>query len=625
MAPGRSSYYPNGLSSNPSRLAIFVFYDKDGIVDDYVPYLLNDLKKNLTELVIVINGKITSDGRARLRSITPHLFVRENKGLDAAAWREAMIDYLGWNKIAEYDELILLNDTFFGPLYPFRDIFHEMDSRPVDFWGLIAHNEADGHGPLYPYGYLPQFIQSFFTVIRKKMTTSYEFKAYWENQPVYDSYEEAAMLHEAVFTKHFEDVGFVWDVYVDVLSSEQSRSACVDHNRYNQFWLLSECKFPIVKRKNFILPYYGVLDISDGNDCRKSLDYVMKESDYDCNLIFKHILRVYHYDDIYNSLHLNYILSKKIRPTLKKRSKAVIVFFIFYNKLDFLKPYICGIPEAVDVILLTNCDENCRNLYQYFSPYLGERLRVLSGENRGREMSALFITAAPYLKKYDYIGFCHDKGPHKGDPVTKSSSYQETIIENTIGSGPFIENVIELLDEHPEIGFLSPPLPCHSGYFIIYLNRNWTTCFEEVKLLAQKLNLKVEITEDQWCLAAGDAYWCRREALSPLFSYPWKLEDFPSEPIQQTDGTFLHAIERIFPFVAQQQGYLSGWVMTDEYASLEITNIRFWLDHIIHNPVASGLIKPETGVKGALIIYIKKHLPRPLWGIAKKIKHLLRW
>lgn len=27
------------------RLAIYFFYDKDGIVDDYIPYMLNDLKK----------------------------------------------------------------------------------------------------------------------------------------------------------------------------------------------------------------------------------------------------------------------------------------------------------------------------------------------------------------------------------------------------------------------------------------------------------------------------------------------------------------------------------------------------------------------------------------------------
>ena len=27
------------------RLAVFFFYDKDGVVDDYIPYLLRDLNR----------------------------------------------------------------------------------------------------------------------------------------------------------------------------------------------------------------------------------------------------------------------------------------------------------------------------------------------------------------------------------------------------------------------------------------------------------------------------------------------------------------------------------------------------------------------------------------------------
>ena len=40
------------------RCAIFLYYDKQGIVDDYVIYLLNDLNKNIDKLLIVCNGTI---------------------------------------------------------------------------------------------------------------------------------------------------------------------------------------------------------------------------------------------------------------------------------------------------------------------------------------------------------------------------------------------------------------------------------------------------------------------------------------------------------------------------------------------------------------------------------------
>ena len=47
------------------RGCIYFFYDKSGVVDDYVTYLLDDLVKNINELVIVSNGKINEDGHRK--------------------------------------------------------------------------------------------------------------------------------------------------------------------------------------------------------------------------------------------------------------------------------------------------------------------------------------------------------------------------------------------------------------------------------------------------------------------------------------------------------------------------------------------------------------------------------
>ena len=44
--------------TNPiRRIAIYFLYDKDGIVDDYIPFLLRDLVKNLEKLIFVSNGE----------------------------------------------------------------------------------------------------------------------------------------------------------------------------------------------------------------------------------------------------------------------------------------------------------------------------------------------------------------------------------------------------------------------------------------------------------------------------------------------------------------------------------------------------------------------------------------
>ena len=71
-----------------NRLAIFFFYDQDGIVDDYIPYMLEDLNRNVSELLVVCNGKLTGEGRAKFAKLTSHVLIREDSGCDVWAYKE---------------------------------------------------------------------------------------------------------------------------------------------------------------------------------------------------------------------------------------------------------------------------------------------------------------------------------------------------------------------------------------------------------------------------------------------------------------------------------------------------------------------------------------------------------
>ena len=99
-----------------NRLAIFVFYDEDGIVDKYVEYLLLNLAKQVQRTIVVVNGKINDISRKKLEVYTPEIYIRENKGYDAGAYKDILTKYLSLNEIKQFDEIVLLNDTFYGPI-----------------------------------------------------------------------------------------------------------------------------------------------------------------------------------------------------------------------------------------------------------------------------------------------------------------------------------------------------------------------------------------------------------------------------------------------------------------------------------------------------------------------------
>lgn len=151
-----------------NRIAIFSFYDSEGIVYDYVEYYLNELKKNVARLVIVINGKILENGEKKLGVFTNEIIVRKNVGYDAGAYKECIINYIGIDNISKYDELVLCNDTCFGPFIGFDQIFKKMQNNLCDFWGIkkIERN-CFSH------------LQSYFLVFRKKILLDNSFYNYW--------------------------------------------------------------------------------------------------------------------------------------------------------------------------------------------------------------------------------------------------------------------------------------------------------------------------------------------------------------------------------------------------------------------------------------------------------------
>lgn len=70
-----------------NRLVIYFFYDADGIVDRYVPYMLEDINKNCSELFVVCNGKLTPEGRKTFQKLTPNVRFGRTRALTSGLIR----------------------------------------------------------------------------------------------------------------------------------------------------------------------------------------------------------------------------------------------------------------------------------------------------------------------------------------------------------------------------------------------------------------------------------------------------------------------------------------------------------------------------------------------------------
>ena len=569
------------------RCAIYLFYDEQGIVDDYIIYYLQELKKVVDRIVVVCNGRITIDGRRKIEKITKDVFCRENIGYDAWAYKEAL-GYIGWENMHNYDELVITNFTIYGPFYPFEKFFAEMDLRACDFWGIHRRyedlNEKTFFGKPTLHGYMPEFALSNFWVIRREMLLSYEFKKYWDTLPSINSYIEACIINEPKFTVDMQNAGFVMEIYSD----GNQKNICPSPTTQNAYYQLAVEKLPVLRRRVFINSYMGYLQVGLGDDVDKIFEYIDKETDYDVNLILDNLIRTQNMYELRNRLHFNYIINEddSNREKVSEKIRIAVVFHIFYADLvETCKKYIDNFDidlYDVEVFITTMSEETKEEIGRTFEQSKFANWTVEVIPNKGRDIASVLVAANDFINNgnFDYVCFAHDKKmPHLKWKMA-GDTFVDRCYRSIMGNSNVVNNVVSLFEANEKLGIVSCMPPYHNVYYPI-LGGTWTKNYPCTKKLADELGLKVNIDENKPPVAPyGTCFWFRPEALKILFERRFDYDDFPGEPLPAPDNTILHAIERIYSFVAQEAGYYSAYVITDKEARYEMTNLSYMLKKI---------------------------------------------
>lgn len=563
-------------SGHKQRLGIYCFYDKYGHAASFIKTFLDDLMDNLDDLVVVVNGQLSDQARQLFSEYTKTIIVRENKGLDVAAYKQAILT-LGWEKLESYDEVICLNDTVMGPVYPFREMFACMDRKDVDFWGITAYA-----GETVDKEQIPTHLQAYWHAYRRSLVSSPAFHEYWETMPLWKDYAEVTRKHEMTFTKHFADLGFTWASYIDWRKYQGYSSYPL---LYMPMQIVRDDRCPIFKRRSFFVDYSAYFDQTAGQPALDLYEYLRDHTDYDVDMIWDAILPSYNIDDIRKAMHLDYVLpSQAINPQTHDRPRSAFIYHVYF--MDLLEDtchYIASLPEETD-LYITSTEDKIPQIREYMQQRgISHQATFIPVINRGRDVSALLVAACPVVLsgKYDVIGFAHDKkssqNQENGHHGTESQGFAYKLMENTLGSEAYVKNILTLFAENPRLGQVTPPPPYHALYFAHTIPHDWGANYEITKeLLEDRLGIHVPLSPTKPTASAmGSCYWFRVEALKPLFEYGWKYEDFLPEGQMGEDGTISHAIERANGYICQSRGYYPAWVLSDRYARIEVDSLFY--------------------------------------------------
>lgn len=629
----------------PKRLAIYVVYDKDGILDDFREYYINEVKKVTDYISVIVCGTLTADSRNKLEQLADDVYVRENKGLLAYGWLDG-IAHIGWDKIYEYDELLLLNDSFFGPIYPLKDMFDAMEKSDADFYGAMRNFEEKSFkeiaGRPLKHGHFRGSI-CYFYVIKRRLLHSAEFKRYWSQHPVVDDGWDTVFFAEIDFYDFLLDAGFKIDSY----QSDKLERYQFDNLSHSMRKLIEDEKIPFVRARSLGTDVRNQsMSNSYGKDPRKTLDYIQNCTDYDTDMIWKYLTRTKNLTHLWQQMQLEYVVSdeKDDKPFEYAKKIAAILHIYYDDQVERIARYCKNFPQNTDFYITTTSQVVFDHIENEFKK-AGLNYTCEIRPNRGAAIPTLWVTYSKLVTEevYEYVCYFHDKKSPYSEYTIQGEEFALRCFENLFGTEHVVKNIINLFEDNPRLGVVGAPAVYHGEYYASPC-RTWPGNYENTVKLAKKLDLHVDINSEITPVAPyGDMLWFRSKALKKALSYGFTYEDFPEK--HGKDNSLPHAVERIYGFAAQDSGYYYAEVITQDNARTDLMSYRYMLDRISETMMEIGcppisldyttqVIRELSRIAIAhnetigpcaptarIIVKraIKKRIPKPIWKVMRKI------
>ena len=245
------------------RIAVFASYSKDGIIPEYVLYYLQGLKMVAEKIVFVADSDVQPGEEEKLKGLVTYSKCGRHGCYDFGSYRIGF-EWAEKNGVLnDADELILCNDSCYGPAYPFEKVFAEMNKKECDFWGMVESHEMKTH------------LQSYFLVFKKAVFQSSSFKEYVHSFEKQDDFWGYVKKYETNFAGHLSEAGFTFASYIDPTQYEDLNGGKPINPTVFPIKMLED-GMPLIKRKIFGCKYCPVLRDLPGNFL-KDVESINKE------------------------------------------------------------------------------------------------------------------------------------------------------------------------------------------------------------------------------------------------------------------------------------------------------------------------------------------------------------
>ena len=245
----RSYTYKKSIKSYSrcNRIAIFASFSSDCRISEYVIYYIKELKKVCDAIIFVADNPVLPNEIDKIKDLVIYASFDRHKEYDFGSYKRGY----AWAKknklLTNCDELILCNDSCYGPIYPLVDIFDIMKEKKCDFWGMVQNSDINYH------------LQSYFIVFRKKILKENNLYKFLSKVKKEKKFWNIVFKYEMKLTHYLQKKGYVADAFIP-LNTPEIETACFRSGNRNK------TLHPLTMIKNYNFPFIKVKCFTNGFD-----------------------------------------------------------------------------------------------------------------------------------------------------------------------------------------------------------------------------------------------------------------------------------------------------------------------------------------------------------------------
>lgn len=521
------------------RLLLYVHYNKYDELSGHVLYQLEQLRPLFSKLIVISNSQLTESATLTLKELgIAEVIQRENLGFDFAAWRDGMT-HVGFERLADFDSVTLMNDTCFGPLWDMSDLVEDFEQRQsVDFWGMTNFRKTK---------YFEEHLQSYFISFKNHVVASEVFQKFWTSIKTFTDVQDVIDNYETRVTSVLTEVGYRYDAVFNTIESEAEDLIHPDFSYYRPISTL-EHKVPFIKLKAFT---------DNEKKGRLLLDYLANLSTYPVALIKSH-LNWYHSPD-----SLVILEEKIIGPSFKTLSKHEyrMAIHVHISDLERLKVFFDSKLSAFYYFTLSSRLDKNEVENTLLNSFDKDRFHIIS-QRFDNHYHAL-VSLVSKLCDYDFVGHFHTEAfGNEGKLVDEDTRHA---LVNMLSDE---EKVVSIFDHFPEVGLVFADLSKE-----LY----WT---DAIGTLNQEQTVKL-------------ANECRKvinHSLHVFQGFMWLTKDFLENIILKDEHIFYDLDENTLSYLF----YRKAWDVGIDYRIIASEEISFAERYKVHLIEMSQVAEPLT-------------------------------